>query len=71
MTCDLSKTEVSRSTSQLCLPHVKMLGKKKMLGKLGEDVQLSAYLQATARQSDKTQGLLQQDPLITERLKTR
>ena len=44
-----------------------------MLGKLGEDVQLSADLQATptARQSDKTQGLLQQDPLITERLKTR
>ena len=67
MTRDLSKTEVSRSTSQLYLPHVKLLGK------LGEDVQLSADLQATPTvwQSDKTRGLLQQDPLITERLKAR
>lgn len=44
-----------------------------MVGKLGEDVQLSADLQATptARQSDKTWGLLQQEPLIIERLKAR
>lgn len=44
-----------------------------MLGKLGKDAQLSLDLQAIpiVRQSNKIQGLFQQDPLITEMLKAR